>query len=72
MNVILPRYTGAIAESVVNEPLDFDAAATDAAVAPTPVIAAETKSDGMGCHAGAAELEAAASAAGKRDRKSDV
>ena len=35
MNVILPRYTGAIAESVVNEPLDFDAAATDAAVAPT-------------------------------------
>ena len=71
MNVILPRYAGAIAESVVNEPVevdvDVDDAATDAAAAPPAINAAATKSDGLGCHAGAAELKAAASAAGKSD-----
>ena len=69
MNVILPRYAGAIAESVVNEPVevvvDADTAPTDAAVAPPAINAAAVKSDGLGCHAGAAELKAAASAAGK-------
>ena len=67
MNVILPRYAGAIAESVVNEPVELEVAATDAVVAPPAINAAATKSDGLGCHAGAAELKAAASAAGKSD-----
>ena len=69
MNVILPRYAGAIAESIVNEPVevvvDVDTAATDAAVAPPAINAAAAKSDGLGCHAGASELKAAASAGGK-------
>ena len=67
MNVILPRYAGAIADSVVNEPVDVDAVATDAAVAAPAINAAATKSDGLGCHAGADELKAAANAAGKSD-----
>ena len=40
---------------------------SDAAVAPPSINAAATKSDGLGCHAGAAELKAAAGAAGKSD-----
>ena len=56
MNVILPRYAGAIAESVVNEPVEVDIA-VDEVVSTTAVInAAATKTDGLGCHAGAAEL----------------
>ena len=68
MNVILPRYTGAIAESVVNDPVEMDAVeeiAADAAAAPPAINKAATSSDGLGCHAGAAELKAAAEAAGK-------
>ena len=52
MNVILPRYAGAIAESVVSEPGDMD-------VAPA-INTAAAKSDGLGCHAGAGELRSAA------------
>jgi chlorophyllide a reductase subunit Y len=58
MNVILPRYAGAIAESVVNEPVDVDVddvSASAAATSPS-INAAATKSDGLGCHAGAKEL----------------
>ena len=71
MNVILPRYAGAIAESVVNEPVEVDVAVDTprrTLLLRRPAInAAATKSDGLGCHAGAAELKAAASAAGKSD-----
>ena len=70
MNVILPRYAGAITESVVNDPVEADAAvdnAVDAAAAPPAINKAATSSDGLGCHAGAAELKAAAEASGKSD-----
>ena len=71
MNVILPRYAGAIAESVVSEPPAFevgaDVAVTDAPVAAPAMNAAAARSDGPACHAGAAELAAAAAAAGKSD-----
>jgi hypothetical protein len=65
MNVILPRYAGAIAESVVNEPVEVEIAVDEAASAPPAINAAATKTDGLGCHAGAAELKTAAGAAGK-------
>ena len=59
MNVILPRYAGAIADSVVHEPVEFDVAVDE--VSPRRRRnAAATKGDGIGCHAGAAELKAAA------------
>jgi 3,8-divinyl chlorophyllide a/chlorophyllide a reductase subunit Y len=70
MNVILPRYAGAIAESVVTdseEEIGMDAAPASAPAASVAINVAATKSDGLGCHAGAAELKAAAEAAGKRD-----
>ena len=68
MNVILPRYAGAIAESVVTDPeAELGAAAATAPAASAAINAAATKSDGLGCHAGAAELKAAAEAAGKSD-----
>src|SRR5579883_1675889 len=70
MNVILPRYAGAIAESVVtdSEPeIAVDAAPASLPPAPAAIKATATRSDGLGCHAGAGELKAAAAAAGKSD-----
>jgi chlorophyllide a reductase subunit Y len=69
MNVVMPRYAGAIAESVVNEPVDIviDEGAADVTAAAPVINAAATRSDGLGCHAGATELRAAAEAAGKSD-----
>ena len=45
MNVILPRYAGAIAESVVNAPVEVDVAVDIAApdvIAPAAINAAAT------------------------------
>ncbi|MGO3930402.1 chlorophyllide a reductase subunit Y [Rhodopseudomonas pseudopalustris] len=56
MNVVLPRYAGAIPESVVTDPVELNAE-----------VAAATSGDGLGCHAGAAEMKAAAEAAGKSE-----
>ena len=71
MNAILTRYAGAIAESVVKEAVEVDVGVdvpvADAPVVPPAINAAAMKSDGLGCHAGGAELKAAASAAGKSD-----
>ena len=70
MNVILPRYAGAIAESVVNEPVRSSASMTPRPMLPLRLrdqCAPRPQSDGLGCHAGAAELKAAAAAAGKSD-----
>ena len=61
MNVILPRYAGAIAESVVGDHVEVNV------VAPPAINAATTKADGLGCHGGAAELKTAANAAGKSE-----
>ena len=62
MNAIRPGYAGAIAESVVNEPIEVDAVVEELNAAmqvPPAINAAATKSDGLGCHAGATELKAA-------------
>jgi chlorophyllide a reductase subunit Y len=59
MNVILPRSSGAIAEADVNGTV-----AGPATVPANQMNAAATTSDGPSCHAGAAQLQAAA-AAGK-------
>ena len=72
MNVILPRYAGAIADSVVQAPEDIDpveitAAAAEPGAAAPAINAEAIKSDGLGCHAGANELKAAAAAAGKSE-----
>ncbi|WP_425993012.1 chlorophyllide a reductase subunit Y [Afipia sp. DC4300-2b1] len=68
MNVILPRYAGAIADSVVTDDVGVDVSAGEPAVAAAPAInEAATKTDGIGCHAGGAELKAAAAAAGKSE-----
>jgi chlorophyllide a reductase subunit Y len=68
MNAILPRYSGTIAESVAHDAVEVAIAVEDAAANPAPVIdSAATKADGIGCHAGAQELKAAASAAGKSE-----
>ncbi len=56
MNVVLPRYAGAIPESVVTDPVELNAE-----------VAGATSGDGLGCHAGAAEMKAAAEAAGKSE-----
>lgn len=60
----MSRYSGPIGESIVTDPADGDAMADGADAA---VNVAATKTDGLGCHAGAAEMKAAAEAAGKSD-----
>jgi len=61
MSGVQPRYAGAIADSVVNDPIEVDMSVDDA------VSASVATSEGAGCHAGAAEMKAAANAAGKSD-----
>ncbi|ABE40976.1 chlorophyllide a reductase subunit Y [Rhodopseudomonas palustris] len=70
---VMPRYSGPIGESIVSDPTDMDVSAdadgaVPAAAGTTPAInAAATKADGLGCHAGAAEMKAAAESAGKSE-----
>ena len=67
MNAI-PRYSGTIGESVAHDAVEVEITVDDAVATPAPVInAAATKVDGLGCHAGAKELKAAAAAAGKSE-----
>jgi chlorophyllide a reductase subunit Y len=67
MSVVLPRYAGAIADSVVNDPIEADVDSSSATEAASTINAAATKTDGLGCHAGADQMKAAANAAGKSD-----
>ena len=68
MNVILPRYAGAIADSVVTDPMEVEMTADEAVSVAVPAINKDAvKADGLGCHAGKAELTAAAMAAGKSE-----
>src|SRR5450631_1252835 len=45
MNVILPRYAGAIAESVVNEPVEVDVAVDEVPASAPAINTAATKAD---------------------------